>query len=174
MREFAYIHEEGQIPETLQGVPFLQSFQEEHLDDLLYSCSIVECEPGDIVIEEGGNGSRIYILMAGSMDVLKGGEVLATLSKTGDLFGELAVLGDEMRSATVRAKTKAFVLAVDQKFLQDMKPREENPSFYAAFYEFLAQIAAQRLKATSEELSRMERQLAKAEAELAELKKQPA
>ncbi len=174
MREFAYIHEDGHVPETLQGVPFLQSFQEEHLDDLLNSCSIVECEPGDVIIEEGGSGSRIYILMAGNLEVSKGGEKLATFKKTGDIFGELAALGDEMRSATVKASAKSFLLAVDQKFLQDVKPRNENPSFYAAFYEFLARITAQRLRATSQELSKMERELAAAEAELAKYKKKAA
>ena len=159
MKEFAYIHEEGKIPETLQGVPFLQSFQKDHLDDVLYSSSIIECEKGDEVIREGGSGSRIYIVMAGSFDVLKNGEKLATLTHTGDIFGELAALGDEMRSATVRATGKGFLLAVDQKFLQDIKPKEENPAFYAAFYEFLAKITALRLKATSEELSRVEKEL---------------
>lgn len=170
MREFAYIHEEGKIPETLQGVPFLQSFEEEHLDDVLYSSSIIECDQDDVVIEEGGSGSRIYILMAGSVDVVKNGEVLASFKSTGDIFGELAALGDEMRSATVRANSKTFLLAVDQKFLQDIKPKEANPEFYAAFYEFLARVIATRLKATSMELARLDKQLDEAKAELAKLK----
>lgn len=170
MREFAYIHEEGKIPETLQGVPFLQSFEKQHLDDVLYSSSIIECDPGDVVIEEGGSGSRIYILMAGAVDVAKNGEILASFSNTGDIFGELAALGDEMRSATVKANSKSFLLAVDQKFLHDIKPREENPNFYAAFYEFLARVIAQRLKATSMELARLDAELDAAKEELAKLK----
>ncbi len=171
MREFAYIHEEGQIPESLKDVPFLQSFQGEHLVDLLHLCRWRECDPGDVVSIEGGSGSRIYILMAGQLDVIKAGEKLTTFDKTGDVFGELAALGDEMRSATVQASTKTFLLAMDQKFLHDVKPRDENPAFYAAFYEFLARITAQRLRATSIELSRMERDLHDAHEELAKLKK---
>lgn len=170
MREFAYIHEEGKIPETLRGVPFLQTFRKDHLDDVLYSSSIIECDEGDVVIEEGGSGSRIYILMAGGMDVYKGGEKLASFKNTGDIFGELAALGDELRSATVQANSKSFLLAVDQKFLQDIKPRDKNPTFYAAFYEFLAQITAKRLKSTSEELTRVERELHNAEKEIAVLR----
>lgn len=170
MREFAYIHEEGKVPETLRGVPFLQSFESEHLDDVLYSSSIIECETGDVVIEEGVSGSRIYVLMAGSVVVEKDGEVLAKFTNTGDIFGEMAALGDEMRSATVRAASKAFLLAVDQKFLQDIKPKDENPEFYAAFYEFLARVTAMRLKATSQELTRLDKALDQAQAELAALK----
>ncbi len=170
MREFAYIHEEGQIPETLQGVPFLESFEKNHLDDVLYSSSIIECDPGDVVIEEGGSGSRIYILMAGAVQISKDGEKLAAIQNPGEIFGELAALGDELRSATVSATDKTFLLAVDQKFLQDIKPRNENPSFYAAFYEFLARVTASRLKSTSQELSRFERELHAAQAELEALK----
>ena len=170
MREFAYIHEEGNIPETLKGVPFLESFGEQHLDDVLYSSSIIECDPGDVVIEEGGCGSRIYILMVGTVEISKHGEELASLSCPGEIFGELAALGDDMRSATVVATDKTFLLAVDQKFFQKIKPSKENPSFYAAFYKFLARITAMRLKATSEDLSRFERELHEAQAELAKLK----
>lgn len=173
MREYAYIHEEGKLPDSLKGLPFLETFEEDHLDDVLYSSCLVECEKGDVIIEEGGSGSRIYILLAGSVEISKGGEALARLSGHGDIFGELAALGDELRSATVRALGKAFLLAVDQKFLQDTKPKKENPRFYAAFYEFLARITASRLKATSEELSRVERELHRLQKELAERERKP-
>ncbi|MEM0970613.1 MAG: cyclic nucleotide-binding domain-containing protein, partial [Verrucomicrobiota bacterium] len=163
---FAYIHEEGKIPDEMRGLPFLESFKKQHLDDILYSSSLMECEDGDVIIEEGGSGSRIYILLSGAVEISKAGETLARLRGHGDTFGELAALGDELRSATVRAQGKAILLAVDQKFLQDTKPREKNPEFYAAFYEFLARITATRLKATSEELSRLERQLHDAQEQL--------
>jgi CRP/FNR family transcriptional regulator, cyclic AMP receptor protein len=174
MREYAYIHEEGKLPESLKGLPFLETFEEDHLDDVLYSSCLVEAEHGEVIIEEGGSGSRIYILLAGAVEISKEGEVLARLTGHGDVFGELAALGDELRSATVRAVSKAFLLAVDQKFLQDTKPKKENPRFYAAFYEFLARITASRLKSTSEELSRVERELHRVQKELAEFKRSSA
>ena len=44
-------------------------------------------------------------------------------------------------------------------FLEYAKPKEENPSFYAALYEFIAKLTAKRLKATSEVLSKLDREL---------------
>jgi CRP-like cAMP-binding protein len=170
MREFAYIHEEGAVPKGLKGIPFLAHFDRAHLDDILYSSSIIECDPGDAVIEEGGSGSRIYILTSGEVEISKKGERLAVLNTVGDIFGELAALGDEVRSATVRAVKPTLLLAVDQKFLQDIKPRQENPAFYASFFEFLGRLTAQRLKSTSDSLSRMEARVAALEAELRELR----
>lgn len=159
MKEFAYIHDEGNVPDTLRSVPFLESFSESHLNDVLHSSAIVECDPGDVIIEEGEDASRIFILLAGEVDVVKEGDVLVTMSTIGDIFGELAALEDETRSASVRARSKAFCLAVDQRFLEYAKPKEENPSFYAALYEFIAKLTAKRLKATSEVLSRLDKEL---------------
>ena len=147
------------MPDTLRDVPFLESFSEEHLNDVLHSSAIVECDPGDIIIEEGEEASRIFILLAGEVDVTKNGDTLATMSSIGDIFGELAALEDETRSASVIARSKAFCLAVDQRFLEHMKPKDENPAFYAALYEFIAKLTAKRLKATSETLSRVDKEL---------------
>lgn len=159
MKEFAYIHDEENVPDSFRRVPFLESFSEEHLNDVLHSSAIVECDPGDAIIEEGEEASRIFILLAGEVAVRKGCDEIAVLNQIGDLFGEMAVLEDGTRSATIVAKTKTFCLAVDQKFLEHIKPKRENPAFYAALYEFIAKLTARRLKATSEALARMDREV---------------
>ena len=163
MKEFAFIHEHGAVPDALRSVPFLGSFNDDQLDDVLDSSSYLSCEPGDVIIEEGAIDSRIYILLSGSLDVCKGGKVLTTIGRAGEVFGELAVVNEDRRSASVVAHTKVVCLAVDQKFLQDIKPRDEHPAFYAALYEFIARVTAGRLELTS-------RKLATAEKELRELK----
>ena len=74
---------------------------------------------------------------------------------------------DHKRSASVVASSKAFCLAVDQKFLEHMMPKEENSAFYAALYEFIAKLTAKRLKATSEQLARLDQELRDLKASLA-------
>ncbi|MCB1230091.1 MAG: cyclic nucleotide-binding domain-containing protein [Verrucomicrobiae bacterium] len=159
MKEFAYIHDEENVPDTLRNVPFLESFSKDHLDDVLHSSAIVECDPGDVIIAEGEDAARIFILLAGEVAVIKDGDELVTMNQIGDIFGELAALEDEVRSASVVAKSKAFCLALDQRFLEYAMPKEDNPSFYAALYEFIAKLTAKRLKATSEVLARVDREL---------------
>jgi len=147
------------MPDELRQVPFLESFSEEHLNDVLDASSILECEPGDTIVTEGDAATRIFILLTGELDVVKDGDTLTTLASTGDIFGELAALEDETRSADVVAKTKAFCLAVDQKFLEHMKPKEENALFYAVLYEFIAKLLARRLSATSQYLASVDKEL---------------
>jgi CRP/FNR family cyclic AMP-dependent transcriptional regulator len=159
MKEYAIIHEHGNVPDTLRSLPFLGSFDDEELDDVLNSSSYIQCEVGDVIIEEGEIESRIYILLSGAVSVSKGGKTLATISRIGEIFGELAVVNQERRSASVIASANSVCLAVDQKFLQDMKPREENQGFYAALFEFIARVTAGRLEVTSRRLSEVEREL---------------
>lgn len=159
MQEFAYIHDEDDVPETLLEVPFLEAFSKEHLDQVLHASAFIECDPGDVIIAEGDEASRIFILLAGEVAVVKGGDQLVTMDQTGDIFGELAALDDEKRSASVVAVKDTFCLAVDQKFLQHMLPKKDNAAFYASLYEFIAKLTTKRLKATSAYLAEVDMEL---------------
>lgn len=170
MKEYAYIHEEGNLPPVLQDLPILKSFEEKHLNTILYSSYFLEADPGDCFIEEGTMDSRMYVLLTGTVRVEKNGEPLAKMSDPGELFGEIAAFNEENRSASVIAETHSLLLVIDQKFLQEIKPVRDNGSFYAAVYGFLAKIMANRLKATSTELARVEKELEQTRAALAEVK----
>ena len=159
MKEYAYIHEEGTLPAALQTVPFLNSFTDEQLDEVLSSSSFLQCDVGDAIIKEGSIDSRIYILLSGDLEVRVGGKRVAAITRVGDVFGELALVNQDKRLASVVAASKAVCLAVDQKFLQDIHPREEDPDFHAALYQFVARLVAKKLDATSRRLAEVEKEL---------------
>jgi CRP-like cAMP-binding protein len=159
MKEYAYIHEEGQLPAPLSSVPFLNSFTEDQLDEVLNSSSLLQCDAGDTIIKEGSIDSRIYILLSGELEVRVASKKVATISRVGDVFGELALVNRDKRAASVIAGSRALCLAVDQKFLQDIHPREEDPEFHAALFEFVARLVAKKLDATSRRLAEVEKEL---------------
>lgn len=68
-------------------------------------------------------------------------------------------MNQDKRAASVIAGGRALCLAVDQKFLQDMHPREEDPAFHAALFEFVARLVAKKLDATSRRLAEVEKEL---------------
>jgi CRP-like cAMP-binding protein len=167
MKEFAYIHDEGATPAALQTVPLFKTFSEEQLDDVLNSSNLLQCDVGDAIIQEGTIDSRIYILLSGTLEVRVGGKHVANIARSGEVFGELALVNQDKRLASVVAATKAVCLAVDQKFLQDIHPRDEDPAFYAALYEFVARLIAKKLDATSRYLASVEKELRELKASLA-------
>lgn len=159
MKEFAYIPDEGARPAALQAVPLFSSFSDEQLDDVLNSSNLLQCDIGDAIIKEGSIDSRFYILLSGTLEVRVGEKHVANISRSGEVFGELALVNHDKRLASVVAATKAVCLAVDQKFLQDIHPREEDPSFYASLYEFVARLIAKKLDSTSRRLAEVEKEL---------------
>lgn len=76
----------------------------------------VDVAAGSFVFREGDAGSDMYIIESGSVEVLRaarGSEPVATLS-AGDFFGEMAILEDQPRFASVRAVSAGRLLRVDR------------------------------------------------------------
>ncbi len=63
----------------------------------------VELAPGEILLEEGTRTGSIWVLVSGSLQVLKGDVLINTIGRPGAAFGEVAVLLEGNHSATVRA-----------------------------------------------------------------------
>ena len=121
---------------------------------------------GDVLIEQGADDSRIFILLTGEAEVIKDNEPITVINKSGEVFGELAIVSDEKRSATVRAKTELLCLVIDQKFLSEIKPEGQNASYYAAFYGFLCKVMADRLKRNTQHLAQVEKEVEELRTEL--------
>jgi CRP-like cAMP-binding protein len=74
---------------------------------LLLATSLPEqrFEPGEVLLAEGGQDRKLYVLIEGEIEILKGDTQVNTQSEPGSVFGELAVLLDLPHTATVRAVT---------------------------------------------------------------------
>ena len=74
---------------------------------------IVTAQPGDVVITEGESGDRYYLVVAGRLAVTIGGEVVGELVAGGS-FGEIALLRDVPRMATVTCVTAVELYAISR------------------------------------------------------------
>jgi nitrite reductase/ring-hydroxylating ferredoxin subunit len=75
-------------------------------------------KPGDLIVEEGRTGNGAYVVLSGKVEVVRGLEsgnprVLTTLGP-GEPFGEMALLGDWPRTASVRAVEESECLGMDR------------------------------------------------------------
>ncbi|HKQ70753.1 MAG TPA: serine/threonine-protein kinase [Polyangiaceae bacterium] len=81
-----------------------------------------EFAPGTIIIREGDPGDAAYMIVSGQCrayrQVGEGQETLATMT-SGDVFGEMALLLDEPRAATVEAVDKVTVVVLDKNTLNE-------------------------------------------------------
>ncbi len=88
------------------------------------------CHEGDLIVREGEEGNKCYIIVRGKFEVIKqlsdAGPVRVAVLQDGDHFGEIALLKDIPRTATVRALTHSILLSIRREafaaFLNEYPP----------------------------------------------------
>ena len=102
--------------EILKRCQFLASVRNDVLAALAEELSILQVTRDDAVVEKGDHGSTMYFISAGTVRVHDGKVVLALL-KAGEVFGEMAVLDSDVRSASVSAEEDSTLLCLERDVL---------------------------------------------------------
>jgi MFS family permease len=115
----ARIDREAAPPETeelriLVSVPIFTPLPGGSLEHLAGRLVPLRVEAGAVVVREGDAGDRFYIVAEGELDVQQGGARISELTP-GGYFGEIALLRDVARTATVTARTDAVLYALDRE-----------------------------------------------------------
>ena len=103
----------------LRDFPLLKKISDEDLKILSELLQVRRFQAGENIITEGDTGSEMYILTEGTVDIIKttvfGDKfVVATLeAKMHAVFGEMAMVDNDRRSATVKAKSPCTTLSID-------------------------------------------------------------
>jgi CRP-like cAMP-binding protein len=91
-------------PEQLAASPLFSSLTDEQLDAVARLMDATSAAEGDVLVGEGAPGFTLFVLLEGTAGVTSEGSTLAELTP-GDFFGEIALLGDARRTATVTASS---------------------------------------------------------------------
>ncbi|MGZ3159024.1 MAG: Crp/Fnr family transcriptional regulator [Burkholderiaceae bacterium] len=97
----------------LSSIILFRGLEREELVDLLRGASKVVFNPGELVFEEGFPGHSLYVVMQGKFEVFKkidGAEAHIAAVSTGEHFGEIALVTEQPRTASVRALEKSVAL----------------------------------------------------------------
>jgi MFS family permease len=98
---------------ALMGVPFFRSLPGPALERLAAALIPVSARAGTRIITQGHAGDRFYIISGGSVEVSIDGVPVRRLS-AGESFGEIALLRDVPRTASIAAITELELLALDR------------------------------------------------------------
>lgn len=160
----------SELTDRFRQIPFLKGFTAHQLKEILNASRMITYEADELIIPEGVFGDRLYVLLSGKVRVTKNRMPVAVLDQSGEVFGELSALGDETRTASVFATETTWCLELNPGALQNLPPAERD-ACYALLYRFIAQVIAERLRKTTDELAMAARELETTRRKLAELRR---
>ncbi len=136
--------------DVLSGIPFFSGMDRSQLKLLAFASEQHDFSPGEDIIRQGDAGDSAYVILGGSVDVIvdtsHGPTTVATVSR-GALMGELALLCDTPRTATVRAKDQVLAMKITKELFFELI--QEN----AAVALNLTRVIADRLAKTMRGIS---------------------
>ena len=104
--------------DELRRIWLFEGLTEDQLNSLSPFTYRKKFGPGELIVEEGHTGNGLYVIVSGNVEVIKGLETeqqqIVNKLGAGEFFGEMALLGEWPRTATVRAVDNVECLGIDR------------------------------------------------------------
>jgi len=149
------IMSEAMIEFLILSIPTLGKLTPTELRTIEKYMNLIEVTPGEIVFKERERGDYVCFVVDGSLDVMKKSEtgqsvVISTLVK-GSSIGEMAIVDDLPRSATVRAQIKSTLLTLSRDNFDYIL--EEHSGIGVKVLKGIAGLLSMNLRKTSSKLA---------------------
>lgn len=118
----------------LKRIPLFADASDEELRKVATFAQSKEVPEGEVVVEEGGFSRELFAIEEGSAEVTRNGENIADLGQ-GDVFGEAGMLDDELRSATVTARSRLKLISLGHFEVKRLK--KDAPEVYRKIEELV-------------------------------------
>lgn len=105
---------------TLRAIPIFSPLSDDELEVLRAPIQVVTLDAGEVVVREGDSADKLYCLVEGEVQVVKNyleqGAQTVDVLKSGDYFGEMALIGEGVkRSATVVTTEPCIFISLDEE-----------------------------------------------------------
>jgi CRP-like cAMP-binding protein len=127
---------------AIAGVPLFCKLSKRELARIAQLADEVDLPPGKTLTKEGSGGREFFVLLEGSADVQRNGERIATM-RGGDFFGEIALVTDVPRTATVTTTSSVHALVITDRAFRQLL--HESPAIQGKVLEAVASRLAHSL-----------------------------
>ena len=143
------------VIEKLRKVPLFQAISDndEYMNHLQGVCKVISVPSGKVVISEGEKGAEMFIMLSGRVEIqrrTRAGDdyTVATLKAEDNVFfGEMALIDDDVRSATIISTTESEFLTITKDAFTRLG--EEFPQIALPITRVIARNLAGRLRNTT-------------------------
>ena len=115
--------------EFLRRLPLFASLSEPDLERLYAQAREDNVPPGTVIIEEGTPGDAVYVLLEGELQITKfaaGHDVKVDVRKPGEVIGEMSLLDNAPRAASVRTLTQSRLLVISKDMFDSVLKSSPN------------------------------------------------
>ena len=110
-------------PERLQLIPMFADFDQTHLAKLTHQFVSDHHVPDELVFSQGDPADRFYVIARGRVEVVRAtdsGDMVLALLEDGDFFGEMALLDDSPRNASIRVVVPTVTLSLSREDFESL------------------------------------------------------
>lgn len=107
----------------LRNSPIFANLTAELLESVAVACEVGRFEPGDVLDEEGAAADCMYVIVSGSVRILRGsGSDKAEIARRvpGDVIGEMSIISHRPRTATMAAAEPTIVLTLRHRAFEEV------------------------------------------------------
>jgi CRP/FNR family cyclic AMP-dependent transcriptional regulator len=104
----------NQKVELIKQVPLFANCSKHELEEIAHIADEIDLSEGKEMTREGSRGREFFVLLEGDADVTKNGQSINKLG-AGDFFGEIALVSDTPRTATVTATSPVRALVITDR-----------------------------------------------------------
>lgn len=109
--------------ELAKRVPLFRGISPDDVEKIIAKGMTMDVKKGDAIFYQGTVGNQMYIVLGGSVGLFDGKKHLATL-RPGDMFGEMALINSEPRSATATAAEDARLFVLSETTFQKLMTKK--------------------------------------------------
>ncbi len=150
----------------LKRIPFFAHLSYNELVKVVGLTQLARAHDGEQFITEGDNGDALFVLLAGEVDIIKGGQTIVSL-KAGAHIGEMALIDNAPRSASVKARGEVNLLVMRRDEFFSLIRSE--PVIATKLLWSFVQVLSGRLRDTNEALQGARRELVQTAADELEI-----
>ncbi len=142
---------------TIMSLPVFEKLAYEEMEVLGNIVSSCQFHAGQVIFQEGTNGSSMYFVVEGTLEVIKQSEdgkpAVITNLVSGQSVGEMSLIEGIVRSATVQAKTDGTLLLLKREDLE--KLLDEHPKIGIKVLKGISQLLGMNLRKMSAEMTKL-------------------
>ncbi len=112
-----------QETDLLRKIPMFAKLNASKLKLLAFTSELIIYEQGEVIFSSGDHADCAYVIMEGSVDVVTEtdtGTLVSLTLEQNQLFGELALLNDAPRSATLKARGQVTVMKITEEMFHKL------------------------------------------------------